>query len=121
MRNALAIARKELTIYFTTPWAYLVFTAMLFITSFFFITLLQGLKQVQEMARQAGWNRLPQEMHNFKNLTDGVVIQLWSVIQIVTLFVAPCLSMRLFAEEKRQKTFELLMTAPVKPHEIVIG
>ena len=29
MRNALAIARKELGIYFSTPWAYVVFTAML--------------------------------------------------------------------------------------------
>ena len=40
MRNALAIARKELCIYFTTPWAYVVFTAMLGISSFFFVSLL---------------------------------------------------------------------------------
>ena len=36
MRTALAIARKELTIYFTTPWAYAVFTAMTALASFFF-------------------------------------------------------------------------------------
>jgi ABC-2 type transport system permease protein len=29
--------------------------------------------------------------------------------------------MRLFAEEKRHKTFELLMTAPLRPTEIVLG
>ena len=40
MRNALAIARKELGIYFSTPWAYVVFTAMLGISSFFFVSLL---------------------------------------------------------------------------------
>jgi ABC-2 type transport system permease protein len=40
---------------------------------------------------------------------------------IITLFVAPFLSMRLFAEERRQKTFELLMTAPTRPFEIVLG
>ena len=57
----------------------------------------------------------------FKNLTDGVVVQLWGVVRIVTLFVAPFLAMRLFAEEKRQKTFELMMTLPVRPTELVHG
>jgi ABC-2 type transport system permease protein len=49
------------------------------------------------------------------------VVQLWDVIGVITLFVAPFLSMRLFAEEKRNRTFELLMTAPVRPWEIVLG
>ncbi|MBI3185644.1 MAG: ABC transporter permease [Myxococcales bacterium] len=118
MRNTLAIARKELTIYFTTPWAYMVFTAMAFISSFFFIGYLSEFKEVQLWARQMGWARLPSE---YKNLTDGVVVQLWGAVLIITLFVAPFLSMRLFAEEKRQRTFELLMTAPVRPIEIVLG
>ena len=43
------------------------------------------------------------------------------MIGVITLFVAPFLSMRLFAEEKRNRTFELLMTAPVRPWEIVLG
>jgi ABC-2 type transport system permease protein len=47
MRNALAIARKELGIYFSTPWAYVVFTAMLGISSFFFVNLLATFKEVQ--------------------------------------------------------------------------
>ncbi len=121
MRNTLAIARKELTLYFTTPWAYLVFTAMAFISSFFFIAMLSTFKQVQEMARIYTWDRMPGDYAAYKNLTDGVAVQLWGVVLIVTLFVAPFLSMRLFAEEKRHKTFELLMTAPVRPIEIVLG
>ena len=43
------------------------------------------------------------------------------MVLIITLFVAPFLSMRLFAEEKRNKTFELLMTTPVRPMELVLG
>ncbi len=121
MRTALAIARKELSIYFTTPWAYAVFTAMVSISSFFFMSLLQTFQQVQEMARVFGWNRLPPDSGVYRNLTDGVAVQLWGVILIITLFVAPFLSMRLFAEEKRNKTFELLMTAPVRPVELVLG
>ncbi|MFZ5470727.1 MAG: ABC transporter permease [Myxococcota bacterium] len=121
MRNAITIARRELTVYFTTPWAYLVFTAMAFISSFFFIAMLTTFRQVQEMARAYTWAQLPGDYALYKNLTDGVVVQLWGVVMIITLFVAPFLSMRLFAEEKRQKTFELLMTAPVRPLEIVVG
>ncbi|SEN24970.1 ABC-2 type transport system permease protein [Stigmatella aurantiaca] len=121
MRTALAIARKELSIYFTTPWAYAVFTAMVAISSVFFISLLQAFQAVQEQARQAGWSKLPAEAAVYRNLTDGVVIQLWGIVMIITLFVAPFLSMRLFAEEKRNKTFELLMTVPVRPLELVVG
>lgn len=121
MRTALAIARKELSIYFTTPWAYAVFTAMVALSSFFFIDLLQKFKQVQDMARVLSWEQMPPDFNVYRNLTDGVVVQLWGTILIITLFVAPFLSMRLFAEEKRNKTFELLMTAPVRPIEIVVG
>ncbi|WP_224368413.1 ABC transporter permease [Hyalangium versicolor] len=121
MRTALAIARKELSIYFTTPWAYAVFTAMVGISSFFFMGLLQAFQDVQDMARTLGWNQMPPESASYRNLTDGVIVQLWGVILIITLFVAPFLSMRLFAEEKRNKTFELLMTTPVSPLELVLG
>jgi ABC-2 type transport system permease protein len=121
MRNALAIARKELSIYFTTPWAYIVFTAMVGVSGFYFIVVLQYFKQVQDLARAFSWARMPPDYAMYKNLTDGVIVPLWAFVMIVTLFVAPFLSMRLFAEEKRQRTFELLMTSPVRPVEIVLG
>ncbi|MCY1041469.1 ABC transporter permease [Corallococcus sp. bb12-1] len=121
MRTALAIARKELAVAFTTPWAYAVFTAMAALTSFFFVSLLEQFQQVQSLAREHGWSRLPPDSVVYRNLTDGVVVQLWGVVLIITLFVAPFLSMRLFAEEKRQKTFALLLTTPVRPVDIVLG
>lgn len=118
MRTALAIARKELSIYFTTPWAYAAFTAMVSLSSFFFVSRLYVFQQAQADAIRDGWNSVDP---SFRNLTDGVVSPLWGMLIVTTLFVAPFLSMRLFAEEKRQKTFELLMTAPVRPVEIVLG
>jgi ABC-2 type transport system permease protein len=118
MRTALAIARKELGIYFTTPWAYVVFTAMQAIASFFFVNYLYTFQRAQEQAREYGWDRVPQQ---FRNLTDGVMSPFWGSVMFITLFVAPFLSMRLFAEEKRNKTFELLMTTPVRPVELVLG
>jgi len=118
MRTALAIARKELSLYFTTPWAWLVFTAMVALSSFFFVGSLHDFQSAQARAIQEGWAAVDPQ---YRNLTDGVVIPLWGALIGVTVFVAPFLSMRLFAEEKRHKTFELLMTAPVRPIEIVLG
>jgi ABC-2 type transport system permease protein len=121
MRNALAIAKKELGIYFTTPWAYVVFMAMVLVTGAFFMSSLKQFVQVQEFARTYSWARLPAYLGEYKNLTDGVVVPLWSVMLIITVILCPPLAMGLFAREKRQRTFELLMTAPVRPWEIVAG
>jgi ABC-2 type transport system permease protein len=123
MRNTLAIAKKELTVYLTTPWAWVVFTATSFITSMFFLVFLANFKRVQDDVRssEGGWSSVPPDAQVFRNLTDGVIVNLWGTVLIITLFVAPFLSMRLFAEERRQKTFELLMTTPVRPIEIVLG
>jgi ABC-2 type transport system permease protein len=121
MRNALAIARKELSIYFKTPWAYIMFTAMVVVYGLFFMADLAQFREVQEYARAMTWARLGPQADPFKNLTDGVISQLWNVIRVLTLFIAPFLSMGLFAREKRHGTFELLMTAPVRPWEMVLG
>lgn len=112
---------KELTVYFTTPLAWVVFTAVAFVSSIFFILSVADFKQIQDVARQYGWQQLPPDWQSFRNLTDGVVVRLWSTLLVVTLFVVPLLSMRLFAEERRQKTLELLLTAPVRSIEVVLG
>ncbi len=123
MRTIFAIMKKELTSHLTTLWAWVVFTVMALLSSAFFVLLLGGFKQAQDIARETpgGWSALPPEAQQFRNLTDGVMISLWGTILVITLFVAPFLSMRLFAEERRNKTFELLMTTPVRPLEIVLG
>jgi ABC-2 type transport system permease protein len=119
MRNAFAIAKKELSIYFTTPLAYIVMTAMVLISAFFFMSFLQQFVQIQEAARIYTWARLGPDVP--RNLTDGVILPLWGTVVILVVFAAPLLTMGLFAREKRERTFELLMTAPVRPWEVVFG
>jgi ABC-2 type transport system permease protein len=117
MRNVLAFARKELNVYFTTPLAYAMFAVMMIFASYFFIAAVKQFLDASMMAMQ-----MPQYMDaNRLNLTDFVVAPVVFNTGIIVTFVAPFLSMRLLAEEKRQKTFELLMTAPVRPLEIVLG
>src|SRR5260370_30321171 len=85
MRNAFAVARKELSIYFTTPWAYVVSMFMIGVSAFFFLTMLDQFKQVQQMARAFSWARMPPEYAMYKNLTDGVIVPLWGIVEIITL------------------------------------
>jgi ABC-2 type transport system permease protein len=61
------------------------------------------------------------EMLDQLNLTDLVVGRLFGSIGVFLVIAAPFLSMRLVAEEKRARTFELLLTSPVRPFEIVAG
>lgn len=121
MRNVLTIARKELSITFTTPWGWIASAAMGFISSVFFVIYLSNFREVQERAKVRGWAEMDPQLHAMRNLTDGVIVNLFGWLMFVTLLIAPFLAMRLFAEERKQKTIELLFTAPVRTIEIVLG
>ncbi len=123
MRTIFAILKKELTSHLTTLWAWVVFTVMALLISIFFVQSIGMFREVQDAARSdpGGWSALPADLQMYRNLTDGVILPLWNAVLLVTLFVAPFLSMRLFAEERSKKTMELLLTVPIRPIEIVIG
>ena len=55
------------------------------------------------------------------SLNEWVISPVLQNMAVVALFVAPMLTMRLFAEEKRQGTMELLATAPLTDLQIVLG
>ncbi len=62
-------------------------------------------------------------MFRFYNLSSGASSLVYAVFNSNLIFyiVVPVLTMRSFAEERRQKTDQLLLTAPVSPMEIVLG
>ena len=116
MRAALAIARKELSIAFTTPVAWVTFVVVAFFAAQFFNGALDAYRFLTLRAAQLQPGVLEQ-----LNLTEVVVSRLFGSMGVFIVVAAPFLSMRLLAEEKRARTFELLMTAPVRPAEIVAG
>ena len=92
-----AVFLHELRSYFVTPMGY-VFLIM--------YTLLAGVVAV--------FVNIGQEMSASVNL-------LLSGMQLPFMLIAPILTMRLFAEERRTKTDQLLLTAPVRITAIVLG
>src|SRR5438477_2943796 len=117
MKNALAIAKKELNIYFTTPIAYVMFTLFVVIGSYFFLRLLGGYEQASMMYMRFN----SPEMMNRLNFQDAIFRPMFGNLGVILIFVVPFLTMRLIAEEKRQKTIELLYSTPVTPGEVVWG
>lgn len=117
MRALLAIARKELTVAFATPVAWVLFMVMAFFAAQFFNG---GLDAYRFLSLRANQLQSPELLAHL-NVTERVLSPLFGSMGVFVVLVAPFLSMRLFAEEKRARTFELLLTAPVRPFEIVLG
>jgi len=117
MRNTLVIAGKELQGYFIQPVAYVVLTVFLLLAGWFFFALLRQFDEMVQLVQMMGQGQQLQQM----NLNSRVIEPLLHDLSIVLVIVMPALTMRVFAEEKRTGTYELLLTAPVRTGEIVAG
>ena len=98
MRNALIIARRELVAYFASPLAYV------FIVIFLALAGALGFYLGGFFARAQA------------DLTSFFLFHPW-----LFMILVPAIGMRLWAEERRSGTIELLMTLPITPIEAVLG
>lgn len=117
MRNILAIAGKELRSYFHSPIAYLVMAVYSVLCGFFFYSF-TATYVMQSLRMQAMGGMGAPHM----TLNEYVVRPLFEgVLSVVLLLLIPLITMRLYAEEKRSGTIELLLTSPVTDFEIILG
>lgn len=114
MRNVWTICRKELRSYFASPVAYLLLAMFAVIWGFFFWNAV-GIFVSFSMQSQMTGRSMPMD------LNEMIIRPLLMNTSVIGLFLIPMISMRLFAEEKRQGTAELLLTSPVRDMEIIIG
>jgi ABC-2 type transport system permease protein len=98
MRNTLIVARRELGGYFATP------VAVVFIVIFL---ALQGV--------------LTFNLGNFFDRNQADLAPFFNFIPWVFLLLVPAITMRLWAEERRLGTIELLLTLPITQGEAVVG
>lgn len=91
-----AVFKREFRAYFQSPLGYVFIAVLYFFTAYYFFT-----------------------YNLYSNTTDmsNLFTQLFSVV----LFMVPILTMRLMSEDKRARTDQLLLTAPVSRLGIVLG
>src|SRR4030067_662276 len=100
MRNIWTIAKREYKYYFASPVAYLVaFIILLILGILFYANVTAAIMQ---------------------QFPPGVQVVLGPLITLL-LFASPAITMRLLAEEQRMGTMELLLSAPVRDWELVVG
>ncbi len=101
MRNIWTICAREFKHYFISPIAYVVaFIVLIVIGIWFFANIFFATNN-------------PQYIPGIENVLSPMVILL--------LFAAPAITMRSVAEEQRSGTLELLLTAPVRDWELIVG
>ena len=106
------IARREIGAMFLSPLAWIILAVIQAILGYMFLTNLDNFFVLQ-----------PQLIHleNTPGVTDIVVTPLMQLAAIILLMVMPLITMRSFAEEKRNRTLSLLVSSPLTMTEIVLG
>jgi len=112
-----AIVARELRSLVYAPIAWIVWTLFLFVAGWFFFSSVYQFSAI--VASYAGMGQ--EGMLEHLNLNDFVIAGLFQNLLVLFLFLVPALTMRGFADERRQGTDELLLTAPVTPGQIVAG
>lgn len=109
------IFKKEMRLYFTSPVAYVILAIFLIIAGYFFYSIFAFFTMA---SMQAAMN--PQ-MARELTVTDSVMRPLFSNVSVILLLLIPLVTMRLFAEERRSGTIELLLTYPVRDGAVLVG
>ena len=115
MRMTWIIAKRDLGSFFNSPIFYVVTTVFLIIYSFIFFNILNFFSFQSFQARQL------QAMGMNLNLNEMVIEPSLQNMSVILLMVIPIITMRSFADEKKMKTFRLLLSSPVHLREIILG
>lgn len=114
MRNIWIICKKELRSYFVSPIAYILLAIFAVVFGWFFWNVV-GIFIYMGIEGQMRGEMFP------LNVNEQVIRPLVSNVSVIGLFFIPIITMRLFAEEKRTGTIELLVTSPVRDAEVILG
>ncbi len=106
------IAGHELRRLFLSPLAWTLMAVMQFILAWLFLLLVEEFS-----GHQSDWLGVP----GAPGVTDLVAAPFLRLAAWLLLLLIPLLSMRLFSEERRHHTLELLLAAPLAVHQIVLG
>ncbi len=106
------IAKKEFRSLFAAPSTWAMLALLQFLFAWFYFARLDDYLQVQAQLAQLG---------NAPGATIAIAAPLCSALALLLMLLIPLFTMRLIAEERRNQTWVLLLTAPVSATHIVLG
>ena len=114
MKSIWTIAMKDVRSLFVSPLFYLVAGVCTLLWSVFFSLSLQEFAQSSQMM-------MSQMGGEGASINYVVFARHISLVNFVMILAVAAFTMRLFAEEKRQRTFDLLLTSPITATQITLG
>ncbi len=116
MKGALVIYKKELRSFFLSPLFYFIAFLMTLLLSLMFSLSLEKFSfTAGNPMLQLGAAGQQQNIHY------AVFLPHLSIVNLMLMFLIPALSMRLLSEEKKMRTFDLLLTSPITSGAIILG
>ena len=110
MNATLAIAKRELNAYFNTLIGWLCLLGFSLVNGLIFAWIVTA--YTDPMAMMSG---------QAVDINKMLIPDYFGTLSILLLLLSPALSMRIFSEDIKQKSFELLLSSPISSTEIVIG
>lgn len=108
----ITIVSKELKLLFVSSLIWIFLAAMQLVLAWVFLGRLDTFLEIQSQLTQ---------LANPPGVTEVIISPVFSIASIVLLVVTPVLSMRLFAEERRNQTLVMLISAPISIPAIILG
>ncbi len=106
------IAMRELRSLFSLPSSWFVFAALQFVFAWSFLARLDAFLSVQPQLAQ---------LANPPGATVAIAAPTFGTISLLLMMLTPMYTMRLIAEERRNQTLPLLLSAPVSDTQIALG
>jgi len=108
----LTIAKREITSMFLSPLAWVILAVIQGILGYMFLAQIENFFILQPQLMQ---------LENTPGVTDIIVAPIFSLAAIILLMIMPLVTMRTLAEEKKNKTINLLFSAPISITQLVMG
>lgn len=116
MKGALVIYKKELAGFFLSPLFYFISFLVTFLLSIMYIISLDKFSALAANPMMQMGSSSQQ-----LNIHYAVFLPHLSIVNLMLIFLVPAFTMRLLAEEKKNRTFDLLLTSPISSADIVAG
>lgn len=117
MKQIMTLFKKEFKALFFSPLFYLIaFLAASLLGVTFSISILNFANQISNAMMAMGLGNT-----QMQNIHYVVFLPHLSLLNLILMFMVPALAMRLISEEKKNRTFDLLLTSPISAAQIVVG